>query len=483
MENIERVEVVRGASASLWGNYAMGGVINIVTRVPGKQHFGLSGGGGSYGTYRGDGFADIVLSDAVRVRASFDAWGTSGFNQIQPAYGPIYVPTSFNALNGSVAAYFNPDPTLSANVRVNVHGNNQTLMIPVQTNAQQIYDLAATLTKKFAGFDLTATAFHEQSSFVTNNAATPAGFSTGQAAYRQNEHSTPVYSTGGSLQLTARPNDFLRLVTVGVDYHQISGMDTALIYNQLGAVTQTYLGGGKQQFIGGFAQVDLYPVSTLEVLLSGRFQSFLNYDGLDTAPGGAGSVASTSATSFDPRLSIRWSATPNIDLRTAGYTAFRAPTLDNLYRSFSVPFGIFLPNAQLSPERLWGIEGGFDVNFGPLSGQFTAYYQEVRDLITARNLGPGQLPPGFFFGTQNINAAKAIVQGLEAQLGWQIAPGWKADVNYTTVSSKIAENQYDPKSIGRQQAGIPTQQAAASLSYSDPRGWRAMARFRWIGQS
>jgi outer membrane receptor protein involved in Fe transport len=483
MENIERVEVVRGASASLWGNYAMGGVINIVTRVPGKQQFGVSGGGGSYGTYRGDGFADVVLSDAVRLRANFDAWGTSGFNQIQPAYGPIYVPTSFNALNGAAAVYFNPDATLSGNVRVNVHGNNQTLMIPAQTNGQQIYDLAATMTKKFGGVDLTVTAFHEQSTFTTNNAATPAGFAPGQAAFRQNEHITPVFSTGGSIQVTARPNDVVRLLTVGADFQQISGMDTALIYNQLGAVTQTYQGGGKQQFIGGFAQVDLYPISTLEVLLSGRFQSFLNYDGLDNAPGGAGNVAATSATSVDPRLSIQWAATPNVDLRAAGYTAFRAPTLDNLYRSFSVPFGIFLPNAQLSPERLWGFEGGFDLSFGAVSGQFTAYYQQVSDLITTRNLGPGQLPVGFFFGTQNINAGKAIVQGLEAQLGWQIAPGWKADLNYTTVSSKIVENQYDPASIGRQQAGIPTQQAAATLSYSDPRGWRAMARFRWIGQS
>ena len=37
MENIERVEVVRGASASMWGNYAMGGVVNIITRKP-EQH-------------------------------------------------------------------------------------------------------------------------------------------------------------------------------------------------------------------------------------------------------------------------------------------------------------------------------------------------------------------------------------------------------------------------------------------------------------
>lgn len=126
METIERVEVVRGASASMWGNYAMGGVVNIITRKPGdKNEFGASGGGGSYGTYRGDGFADVVLSDAVKVRGNFNGWGTAGFNQIQPAFGPMFAPTSFNALNGQVAAYFDPDPTLSANLRVNVFSENQ----------------------------------------------------------------------------------------------------------------------------------------------------------------------------------------------------------------------------------------------------------------------------------------------------------------------------------------------------------------------
>ena len=33
-EAIERVEIVRGGGSPLWGNFAMGGVINVVTRSP-----------------------------------------------------------------------------------------------------------------------------------------------------------------------------------------------------------------------------------------------------------------------------------------------------------------------------------------------------------------------------------------------------------------------------------------------------------------
>jgi outer membrane receptor protein involved in Fe transport len=485
MENIERVEVVRGGGSSLWGNYAMGGVVNIITRKPGaKTEVGVSGGGGSYGTYRGDGFADVALSDAVTVRGNFSAWGTQGFNQVQPAYGPIWAPTTFNALNGQVAAYFDPDPSLTANFKANVFSNNQRLTTPLQTNHQQTYDITGSLTKKFDwGGDLTVTAFHEQSRFSTNNTATPFGTATGFGEFVQNVHTTPVWSTGASMQLSGRLNDVVRLATIGVDFQQISGMDSAAIYDGFGNQVRTVVGSGNQRFIGVFAQLDIFPVETLEILMSARFQNFFNFGGFDGNPGGLGDVPDSSTNSFDPRISVLWMATPNVGVRTAAYTSFRAPALTNLYRGFSVPFGTFLPNGRLVPEKLWGVEAGFDLTYGPFSGQFTAFYQEITNLITNRTLAPSQLPPGFFFGTQQVNAGRAVVQGIELQAGWQIMPGLKLDANYTTVSSKIVENQFDPLSISNQQAGIPTQQAAVSLSYSDPRGWRAAARFRWLGQS
>ena len=46
LRNIERVEVVRGAAGSLWGNYAMGGGVNVITRPAGERAAVLRG---SYG--------------------------------------------------------------------------------------------------------------------------------------------------------------------------------------------------------------------------------------------------------------------------------------------------------------------------------------------------------------------------------------------------------------------------------------------------
>ncbi len=46
-EDVERVEVVRGPFSSLYGGYAMGGVVNIITRMPEKREFTLKSGYGS----------------------------------------------------------------------------------------------------------------------------------------------------------------------------------------------------------------------------------------------------------------------------------------------------------------------------------------------------------------------------------------------------------------------------------------------------
>jgi iron complex outermembrane recepter protein len=46
-ENVERIEVVKGPFSSLYGGDAMGGVVNIITKIPEKREFTLSGGFGS----------------------------------------------------------------------------------------------------------------------------------------------------------------------------------------------------------------------------------------------------------------------------------------------------------------------------------------------------------------------------------------------------------------------------------------------------
>jgi iron complex outermembrane receptor protein len=59
----ERVEIVRGGASALWGDAAVGGVINVVTRSAGEPSVQGRITGGSHGTWRGGANAQGTIAD------------------------------------------------------------------------------------------------------------------------------------------------------------------------------------------------------------------------------------------------------------------------------------------------------------------------------------------------------------------------------------------------------------------------------------
>ena len=79
-DNIERIEVLRGAQSALWGSNATAGVINIITRnaEPGTR-VGITAEGGSFGTKKLSGYASAA-NDWARGVVSATGFDTDGFN-------------------------------------------------------------------------------------------------------------------------------------------------------------------------------------------------------------------------------------------------------------------------------------------------------------------------------------------------------------------------------------------------------------------
>ncbi|MBW1613415.1 MAG: TonB-dependent receptor, partial [Deltaproteobacteria bacterium] len=77
MDNIERIEVLKGPASALYGSEAMGGVINIITKKSrGKVKSTLSMGGGSFDTWK----AKIATGGKITDRFDFD-FNASTHNQ------------------------------------------------------------------------------------------------------------------------------------------------------------------------------------------------------------------------------------------------------------------------------------------------------------------------------------------------------------------------------------------------------------------
>jgi iron complex outermembrane receptor protein len=103
LDRVERIEIVRGPVSALYGDNAMGGVIQIITRDGGGPlHAELNGrfgsyqeatgsllAGGSYGPFRGSLYADGYTNDGYREHSDFDSHmftGNLGWTPCETAF-------------------------------------------------------------------------------------------------------------------------------------------------------------------------------------------------------------------------------------------------------------------------------------------------------------------------------------------------------------------------------------------------------------
>jgi outer membrane receptor protein involved in Fe transport len=485
LETIERVEVVRGGGATLWGNYAMGGVINILTRPIGKTALVAEAAGGERGAYRADGHA-AYAGDGFGVGLDAGVNHSDGYvEQVESARGAITVPTGFTARTVALSGNAELAPGLSARARISHYGNDQNFLTRLNTNDQRTWRQTGTLTWQPDGQGaVELTLFHDDERFVTDNPGTPAGAGANDAEYVQNRHRTRATDRGASLIWTRTFAGPLRALSAGVDYHGIHGRDDARIFDEASTYLRTDSGAGDQRFLGGFAQADLRPIDRLQMLFSLRYQDFRSDHGVDDTPGGLGSnVPGRHSGDVDPRLSIRYDLPAGFALRGAAYRAFRAPTLDNLYRAASVPGYILYGNPALKPETLEGAEIGFDYDRGPVRLQATAYVSRIADFLTYRYLDPATLPAGFEVGGRLINAGRARSRGVEAELTWTPARTLSATIAYTYADSIVTRNPEDAASVGAQQPGIPTHRVSAGADWTGPRGIRLSPRVRYLSRT
>ncbi len=504
LDNIAQVEVVRGGGSPLWGNAAMGGVVNVITAAPTSSQFDADVAGGSYGTYRASAYGAYRVSDKFALGLNTAVSGTDGYQTTPPSwtsYGtttlrsPLYVPTSFRAQNLSLRGDFTPTSDLTGSVVVDYHNNDQVLSTSIGDDHQTTWTYSGDIKKTFAGGgSLTATAFHDDSNFVTNNPHL-LSFTT---QYNSNVHRTPVDDTGGSLVWSQDLSGIVRNYTLGVDAHYVDGHDYADYYLSSGQLAvPTIVGGGKQLFVGGFAQARIVPVDPLEIVASLRYQLYRSFDGVDTFPPAVGAIPASNTYSTDPRVNVRYALTQHWALRGAYYQSFRAPTLDQLYRTYAdTTAGIYEGSPSLRPETLQGGEVGLDYTAPGFRGQLTVYDTTVTNLITQRTLTATESPTAlgvvcgydpatytYLTCTRNINAASAVARGIELEAEWRLGHGVSAGVAYTYADSHYTGDPQDPTAVGERLEGVPMHNISGRVSYEAPAGWRVETDLRYVSAS
>jgi outer membrane receptor protein involved in Fe transport len=498
LANIERIEIIRGGSV-VWGNMAVGGVINIVSRKPTDNSGTVSASYGSFGTTDVSLSKNFMLGDAVSVNLSADRLDSNGYQQTPEAYlwrfpgkGPFWTRDS----NVALTTYLHPSFDLQGYLRFGYHENNEEISYQYGDNKQTSPDIAASLTKTFGNQgSLTTTAWAQEVTFDKYNGAScywkptggclslsssQAGLSAGQAddpvAQYYTQHGDQTYHESGFSTMYSRDiGTVWRDIQIGVDYRRLSADDNESIYNAptvygapTGALAASVIGTGTQSYSGLFIQTRIAPIDSLLITLAAREDRFsseiASIEGGNPQLGGG-----TSETRFDPSISARYFVNHALSLRASMNQTFRGPGLNNSLRSYgSASSTPSIADPSLVPQDMFEREIGADYAHNGLNLSATYFFYSIRNAIlsatspasNAPSTYQQQLCRDFLAGSSSTtcnfysNAGDERSQGLELIGAYRLAPGLRANASITMTDAVLTSTTTNTP-LNTQLTGIP----------------------------
>ncbi|HEU4733848.1 MAG TPA: TonB-dependent receptor [Kofleriaceae bacterium] len=476
---IERIEIVPSGASALFGNFALGGVLQVISRPITGRAIDAVAAGGSLGTERLAARAAERFGD-VGVSLSAEALHSDGYAPIVPAQrGDVDGPaSSSHASAGARVEYTRGESTLHATAQLfteSLDAGTQHTTADVRTQA---YGAGWQLARASGTLDVEL--FGGQQRFEQERARVSADRSTAATASNQR---TPSNNQGAVATWTTRPLAGHALV-VGLDAQRVAGTATDSLTPPV--VMPTTLvkraAGGAQNFLGVFAQDAARLTPELELAAALRLDAWRNLSASRTLGFGDGSAMATpladaSEVQLDPRVGALVHATRELAVRGSVYRAFRAPTLNELYRPFQVGNVLTAANERLHPETLWGAELGAQIVLPSVSLMSTGFWNRLSDPIANVTLAEPQ--DGATRQRQNLGRSRIL--GLDLDLSWRPGEAWTVRVGETFSHAEVTSAPAQPALVGKRLAQDPRHRATAQVTYDSERIAAITAAVRYLG--
>ncbi len=473
LEDVERIEVIRGPGAALWGANAVNGVINIITLSAHDTHGGrLSAGAGTLE----QGFGALRYGDAINDRASYRAFLKTFDRDDLPSLTGVRSASDWQSTRGGFRLDW--DSMSSGSFAVFGEAYDGGVEEPVRgIQLTPPYVQLARRDRDFTGgfilgrwsrqtsrgHDVSFQMYYDQVGF--------------DSAFGEYTRDTIDFEYQHGLKLGERTD-----LLWGLAYRSNSddGVDTFTV--NWGPSLRTDLWST-------FAQADVgFAGDRFKLTLGSKIEH-----------------NDSTGSEVQPSIRFRWAPDDRKNVWAAVSRAVQTPVraftsvrfnqfAGPLPRPVPLPTGqtvdtflvSVLPNAKLDTEELIAYEGGFRIQTSRSLYVDCAVFYNVYDRLKNNVAQPPVLelfaqPPHFLNGFQSVNGSRADTYGLEILADWAPSERFKLQMWYAYVDMQIdARPGFDP-AIGEKNEGqTPNHQTSLRSTWDVGRDWELDAWLRYV---
>ncbi len=427
-ELIERIEIIKGPFSALYGNFALGGVVNVITKRKDTSP-SVSVSGGSFGAYRGLGLISNETWQPTSLVA-LEYYSISGYRDNSDYRKMLFFPKiTLPILGGNLSArlsYYKSDWGAAGWLRINEVRDGtvsrKSAFNPTDNGEHERYTLVMNYTPKSGEKGLYMDAYIE--SYEKQRIAQFRG-----GSQTEQEDDRMIY--GGKIYYNLMPVDHLA-VTPGVEIRYDSG--DARVYpttdgQRTGSPTSNW--GINQLNLSAFLQAQAKVIEQVKLVGGVRYDYF-NIDvqnRLTTVPADYSGEADMGI--FTPRIGLVATPLKNLNIFVNKGMGLRSPAASEMSPNSAAR----AKNFDLKPAKVHSWDVGFNTTlFEKLYLAFSYYQTEMEKEI--RIVG------------NNTNTGDSERNGYEIETKFYATPELALFANYSWLDAKWK----DP-SVAGQQAG------------------------------
>ncbi len=464
--DIDRIELFKGPGSSLYGNNAMGGVINLITKKPTQptEIFGAV----SYGTF------NTIRQDLnLRIRSDAGIYGTvsqyylksDGYNNVTEENRTDYdVARSLEEIGLSARVGYDQSEWLNWELQYDIFRDKRGEGYQIFTPDGCYRNFNTNLLRG------NLNGGNKKTQYVLNLYYQLEHYYDVNERFRGQTYSrydVDSYRKDMGLILSANRNisenntltagfELKKGSIEGGDYYQTAPYDT--VYNAGAIRTLSFYAQDEHAFFD----------NKIRFLAGLRFDrvsffdaDYYTTDAWNTTP----ELNDHTWSEWSPRAGLRFNFVKEFSAYLSYSHGFRASILDDLTRTGWMWVGPKYANPELGPESLDNYETGIDIMPGKkLKVSVSAYYSKGKDFLYYVATTDSLYGRPIYI---RENVTNVSVKGMEAEIGYELYRGLNLSANYTFTDSRIDDFTERPELENKNLKLVPKHIASLSFAWNN----------------